>query len=206
MNHLNCPIILASSSPRRVELMRTARISVLTRSPDVDESVKKGESPKQMVARLARDKAEAVMESALREHSAAIIIAADTTVVGPDGKSILGKPADAADAFRILKKILGKTHQVHTGYCILSAAREMKTQRIQRVITSKVTMRKLSDEAIRKYLALGESMDKAGAYAAQGHGALLIQKVSGSHTNVIGLPMAELLEDLEKKFGVTAFA
>jgi septum formation protein len=186
--------------------MKAAKIPVITRSPDVDESVRRGEGPKQMVSRLARSKAEAIMESALREHSAAIIIAADTTVVGPDGKSILGKPENEADAFRILKKILGRTHLVHTGYCILSAAREMKPERISRVITSRVTMRKLSDDAIRRYIALGESMDKAGAYAAQGHGALLIQKVSGSHTNVIGLPMAELLEDLEKKFGVTAFA
>ncbi len=205
MQSFNCPIILASSSPRRIELMKTAGITVLIRTPEVDETLRKGEKPKQMVLRLARAKADAVLQLALREHGTAIIIAADTTVVTPDGKTILGKPTDLGDAFKMLKRIAGKTHVVHTAYCILSAAREMKPKRTTRVVSSKVTMRKLSDEAIRRYLQLGESMDKAGSYAAQGHGALLIQKLNGSHTNVIGLPMAELLGDLEKNFGVAAF-
>lgn len=205
MPTFNCPIILASSSPRRIELMKMAGIAVTVHSPDVDETVRRGETPKQMVARLARAKAEAVLPTALRTHSAAIILAADTTVVAPDGRTILGKPTHEADAFRMLKRILGKTHVVHTGYCILSGARDMKPERVVRVISSRVTMRKLTDEGIRRYLAQGESMDKAGAYAAQGHGALLIQKLTGSHTNVIGLPMVELLEDLEKRFGVAAF-
>ncbi len=201
----HCPIILASSSPRRIELMKMAGIDVIVRAPEVDEAVRRGEGPKAMVGRLARAKAEAVLTSVLGEHGAAIIIAADTTVVGPDGRSILGKPKSEAEAFRMLKKILGKTHTVHTGYCILAGAREMKLERIVRIVSSKVTMRMLDDQGIRAYLAVGESMDKAGSYAAQGSGMMLIRKINGSHTNVIGLPMAELIQDLEKKFGITAF-
>lgn len=203
---LNVPIILASTSPRRIDLLKQAGIRCLVRSPQTDEKTKRGESPKDMVARLAREKAEAVMMDALREYGAALIIAADTTVVAPDGKTVLGKPRDAADARKMLKKLLGKTHTVLTGYCILAVAREMEPERLIRVVRSRVKMRPLSDEAILKYIATGEPMDKAGSYAAQGIGAALVESLRGSYTNVVGLPMSQLMTDLEKKFGVVAFS
>jgi septum formation protein len=157
------------------------------------------------VARLASEKAGSVMQMALWKHGAALIIAADTIVVAPDGRTVLGKPRDEAEARRMLGKLAGRTHTVLTGYCILAAAREMEPERIVRVVTSRVTMRKLDKSAIERYVASGEPMDKAGAYAAQGLGNALIDRISGSYTNVVGLPMTQLLQDLERKFELPLF-
>jgi septum formation protein len=199
---LNCPIILASSSPRRIELLKLAGLNPIVKRPDINEDKKRNETPKQMVARLSREKAEAILPQALWEFGMAVLISADTTVVTPNGKSVLGKPANERDAFRMLKAISGKTHLVHTGYCILAAAREHKMQRIVRVVTTRVTMARLNDDSIRRYISTGESMDKAGAYAAQGIGMALIEKISGSYTNVVGLPITEVMEDLNTMLGI----
>lgn len=150
-----------------------------------------------MVGRLALEKA--LVVSGLSKESHCIIIAADTTVVSPKGEN-LGKPIDSKDAIRLLKLILGKTHSVLTAYSIL----ELKNGRIVRkhsgTVQTKVRMRPLSSQGIQHYVSLGESLDKAGAYAAQGFGMNLIESISGSYTNVVGLPMAELLSDLKTKF------
>lgn len=205
MNDFNVPVILASTSPRRIELLKAAGLEVEVRAPDADETPKKGELAKAMVARLAREKAQSLMKDLLWEHGAAIVIAADTTVVAPNGKTILGKPVDEADARRMLKMLAGKTHTVHTGFCILSIAREMKPERVVRVVTTKVTMRKLTAADIEAYVKTREPMDKAGSYAAQGLGMALIERISGSYTNVVGLPLSQLLLDLERKFGFSLF-
>lgn len=203
---LNVPIILASTSPRRIELMKQVRIPVHVRAPEAEEKRKRGESPRHMVARLARDKGLSLMTSALWEFGAALILSADTTVVAPDGKTVLGKPDDESDAKRMLKKLSGRTHCVFTAYCILSVARETRPETLLRTVSSKVTMRSLSGEMIDNYIKTKEPMDKAGSYAAQGLGMALIEKISGSYTNVVGLPMAQLLTDLEKRYGITPFS
>jgi septum formation protein len=192
-------IVLASSSPRRIELLTQLGLRFETRSPDVDEEPRRGESPRALVARLARDKAGAV-DGQLGGGSR-LVIAADTIVVAPGGKRVLGKPRDRAEAARMLRAIAGKTHEVLTGYCLLAPE-----DSVVRVVRSSVRIRKLSGAEIEAYLSTGESMDKAGAYAAQGHGAALIEEIRGSYTNVVGLPVAQLALDLEKRFGLPLFA
>jgi septum formation protein len=199
---LNCPIILASTSPRRVDLLTQVGLQFIPRAPETDETPRKGEKPDKLVHRLAREKAESVMNLVLWEYGAAMIIAADTIVVAPGGSKILGKPRDEADARRMLGLIQGKTHVVHTGYCILACAREMKPKIRVRVVTTRVKMRKLTRDDIARYVATREPMDKAGAYAAQGIGMAMIERISGSYTNVVGLPISNILEDLENVFDV----
>jgi septum formation protein len=202
-------IILASSSPRRIELLTQLGLKFETRSPDVDETPLRGEKPRAMVARLALGKAEAVDESLPPSKLSRLVIAADTIVVAPDGRRVLGKPRNRAEAASMLRVIAGRTHTVLTGYCLLSTRAAGRgrgeQQSIVRVVRSKVKIRKLSREDLNAYLATGESMDKAGAYAAQGHGAALIDAIQGSYTNVVGLPMAQLAFDLEAAFGVPLF-
>jgi septum formation protein len=191
-------IVLASSSPRRIELLRSAGLDPEVRSPEVDETPKRGESPRALVKRLAVLKARAIAERLAGEgRGADIVIAADTTVVSPDGKRSLGKPADAADAAKMLRALSGRSHGVLTAYCILSR-KKMRT----RVITSRVRMRKLDRALVDDYVASGEPMGKAGAYAIQGIGMALVDSISGSWTNVVGLPLAQVLEDLARDFGV----
>jgi septum formation protein len=196
-------IILASSSPRRIELLSQLGLQFETRSPDVDEKQLRGEKPAELVARLARGKAEVVDDSL--GMGSRLVIAADTIVVAPDGKKVLGKPRNRAEALRMLRTISGKTHTVLTGYCLLGSNGMGGQDTIVRVVKSKVKIRKLSTRDLAAYLATGESMDKAGAYAAQGHGAALIEAITGSYTNVVGLPMAQLAWDLEAGFGVPLF-
>jgi septum formation protein len=202
---LNIPIILASTSPRRIELMNQVGIPVVIVSPTSEEIVRKGEPPARMVARLAVEKAESVLESIRKKHGSALIVAADTTVVAPDGKTVLGKPKDPKDAVRMLSKLAGRKHTVITGYCVLSFSGSGAPKQLIRAIRSRVSMRPLTKLTIERYVETGEPMDKAGSYAAQGMGSALIESIAGSYTNVVGLPMAQLLMDLEKEFGISPF-
>lgn len=216
-SHAGPTIILASSSPRRIDLLQQAGLSPIIASPDVDETLIPRENPRAMVARLAREKAEAVgMRYAIGELPGAskideaLIIAADTTVVAPDGKRILGKPESARDAERMLATLSGKTHTVFTGYCLLKLKRvgrgEFEPHLLGRVVSSRVRMRKLSRADIANYVRTGEPMDKAGAYGAQSIGMALIDSITGSYANVIGLPICQLMQDLERSFGVAWLA
>lgn len=181
----NPKLILASASPRRKELLSKAGVCFETQIPDVDESRLLGEAPRPYVARLARKKALAIADSAAHN---AYVLAADTTVVV--GDQILGKPGDEAEAFEFLSLISGRTHEVLTGVCLILAP----SQTIHEgVYASQVTMKALSHSEIKAYIRTGEPMDKAGAYAAQGKGRQLIEKIEGSLNNVIGLPVEELL-------------
>ncbi len=195
MNELK--VVLASGSPRRKELLTWAGISFEIMISDVDETPRKKELPAQMVRRLSREKAEAVGKSLLQSAREAIVIAADTTVVSPKGK-ILGKPADPEEAFKMISELQGKTHQVLTGYSLVKVQNGKILKIISKVVKTAVTMRSLSSEERKFYLSQGESMDKAGAYAAQGFGMVLIEKIRGSYTNVVGLPMNEVLRDLRQ--------
>ena len=200
------PIILASTSPRRIDLMNQVQFIVEVQSPQTDEKPKKNEKPKTLVSRLAWEKAESIRDLAMTRYDKSVIIAADTVVVAPDGKQILGKPRNTAEAYRMLKKLSGKKHTVFTGYCLLLASKQKPVKQTVRVIQSKVKMRSLTKHEIIQYIASGEPMDKAGAYGAQGLGMLLIEKIEGSYTNVVGLPMAQVFSDLAKDFDIPLFS
>jgi septum formation protein len=200
-------LVLASASPRRQELLRNAGITFTVEPAHIDETPRDGESPRDCAERLAREKALAVSRSRPLDH----ILGADT-IVAIDG-IILGKPLDAADAARMLRLLSGRTHEVITGVCLVTPAvgqaQSASSEKIEpgstpaprnltvASETTLVTMRELSDQEIRDYVASGEPMDKAGAYAIQGGAARWIPRIDGDYTNVVGLPMKLVRELLE---------
>ena len=184
--------ILASSSPRRRELLAAIGIDFDVVPSHVPEEHQPGEAPKEYVARLSRDKASAIATS----HPARWVIAADTTVLL--GDELLEKPIDTDDAVRMLSTIAGRTHTVYTGVTIQN---DENGYRETDVAESEVTMLPLSADDIAWYVATGEPLDKAGAYAVQGIGAMFIDSIHGSYTNVVGLPVA-LLFQMFRKAGV----
>lgn len=181
-------VILASSSPRRFQLLTTLGFEVLVMVPDVDEVQLAGESPQDMVVRLARLKANSVKTEL--NLSDLPIIAADTIVCL--GDLVLGKPKNNNDAIEMLTRLSGKEHTVITGYAV-----KMRQHEKVGYEASKVFFRELSEAEILAYVRCGESLDKAGAYAIQGAGASLIDEVKGNYTNVIGLPVNKILTVLK---------
>jgi septum formation protein len=179
--------ILASSSPRRRELLASISLDFEVLPSNVPEVHQPGEAPEEYVARLSRDKAQAIAE----QHPSRWIIAADTTVLLDD--QLLEKPADAADAARMLGTIAGKTHVVYTGLTLQNTDRGHSETR---VAESEVRMLPLTPSEIEWYVRTGEPLDKAGAYAVQGIGAMFIDSIHGSYTNVVGLPLATLFQML----------
>lgn len=174
-------LVLASRSPRRIELIASLGLEPDVVPADIDETPLPGENPVAYVERLAREKAATVFA---RVDRTSTVLAADTTV-DLDGQ-ILGQPVDDADARRMLKLLSGRTHRVHTGVAVVSAGGDAST-----VVTSLVTFVAVTDELLEWYMATGESAGKAGSYAIQGHGAVLVQSVRGSSSNVVGLPLRE---------------
>lgn len=173
-------VILASQSPRRKELLGLFHIPFTVRIADIDETMDPGRSPYDEVARVSRAKAEAISCS-----SDDVVIAADTIVVC--NGQVLGKPADAADAFRMLRLLSGRDHQVMTGMTVLRSG--------QAVVCTEVTdihFRELTDREIQNYISTGEPMDKAGGYGIQGGAALFTQRLEGDYYNVMGLPVCRL--------------
>jgi septum formation protein len=180
-------LVLASSSPRRRELLALGGFTFTVSPASIPEELAAGESAIGYVTRLAREKAEAVWTRHSPqdgEGDALLVLGADTTVVAPDGQ-ILEKPADEADAARMLRLLSGTTHQVITGVSLVSAVGVEVAAEV-----TYVSMLTLSDEEIASYVALGESLDKAGAYAIQGRAARWIPRVHGCYFNVMGLPLA----------------
>jgi septum formation protein len=181
-------LVLASASPRRSELLRSVGLDFDVMHADIDESVRPGEAPSDYVARLSREKAAAVGE---RLDGAAVVVAADTTV-DVDGR-ILEKPLDDGDARQMLRLLSGRTHLVHTCVTTLSfgvgSGRTGSAMTV--VVETAVRFVELTDRAIDWYLSTGEHVGKAGAYGIQGAAAALVDRVDGSVTNVIGLPLAE---------------
>ena len=176
-------IILASQSPRRRELLERMGIrNFRVVSADIDEREEEQLPPEQLVCRLALRKAEAVAEKAPK---GAVIIAADT-VVSLDG-TVLGKPGDKLEAFKMLSTLSGNRHQVYTGLCVIWDG----DKRTEYEVTD-VTFRELGEKEIEDYIATGEPMDKAGAYGIQGYGALLVERIEGDYYNVMGLPVCRL--------------
>lgn len=192
-------LVLASASPRRQDLLRSAGISFTVQPADVDETPLAGESARSCAERLACEKALVVCRSRPQD----LVLGADTIVVVND--IILGKPADADDAARMLHLLSGCVHQVITGVCLATVASgqlQFINDETPEVITTEnwkvrtgseitlVTMSELSDDEIRDYVATGEPLDKAGAYAIQGRASRWIPRIEGDYTNVVGLPVA----------------
>lgn len=185
-------MILASQSPRRIELMREAGFDVTVIPADIDETALPGENPFALVERLARAKAAAV--AAAHGEPGEIVVAADTIVTL--GGEILGKPHDEADAHRMLGELSGRTHQVATGVCIARAGADPASARSFTDVTD-VTFYELTDAEIDAYVTSGEPMDKAGAYGIQGtRGRMLVRGIDGDFYNVVGLPIARLAREL----------
>jgi len=181
-------LILASASPRRAEILRNAGIQFSVLSSAVDETGVPGESPQDLVRRLALAKAELV---AARAVGPAIVIAADT-IVALEG-AILGKPRTSEDARQMLAKLSGRTHTVMTG---VSLVRLPDVERREFIETTQVHFASISKEEIAKYLSSGEPFDKAGAYAIQGLGGRFVPRIDGCYFNVVGLPLPRLCKEL----------
>jgi septum formation protein len=180
-------IILASASPRRTELMSLAGITFSVVPADICENVLPGENPSEHVIRLSRGKADAVATA----MDGRFFIGADTVVV-LDG-TIMGKPLDDDDAFRMLSALSGRDHEVITGYTVFD---KISGIHLSRSVSTQVTFKTLWEQEIRAYIATGCPLDKAGAYAIQGGAGHFVRAISGSYSNVIGLPMTELYETL----------
>ncbi len=173
------PLVLASASPRRRELLQGLGLTFSIRPADLDETPFPNEEPGPYVLRLAKAKAAAVVQPG------EIALAADTVVV-LDGE-LLGKPLDQEDAEAMLRKIAGREHEVYTGVALHYAAEPLRE--VANLTCSNVRMAAMDDTTIRWYVQTGEPMDKAGSYGIQGYGALFVESVHGNYTNVVGLPI-----------------
>lgn len=181
-------IILASASPRRQELLREAGVPFEVHPAEVNEELLPGESPESSVMRLAALKASSVAAW----HSDCLVIGADTLVV-LDGKSY-GKPANLEDAFRMLRELSGRTHEVLTGVSLLQYGQPADIWYSRTLVTFNI----LRDDDISEYFRLVNPLDKAGAYAIQEYGALLVENIDGLLSNVIGLPVEEVVQKLQE--------
>ncbi len=189
-------LILASSSPRRKELLSYLDIPFTCLPADVDETILVGETPEQVVSRLSRMKADLIA----KQNPSDFVIGSDTIVAIENSNNkfeILGKPIDKKDALRMLKLLQGKIHLVFTGISLLCLD---KNYSFDKVVVSKVKFINLSEEEIITYIETGEPMDKAGAYALQGIGCRFIDSIEGSFSSVIGLPLAEVYLELRSYF------
>lgn len=220
-------MILASASPRRLELLRHAGFQVSVHPADVDEKRLPDESPTHLVERLARLKAHATLEDLGGNLGKEVLLAADTIVWTDDG-DVLGKPAGTEAACNTLRELSGRTHHVSTGACIVCASKSdapmfaepdsgERNQHTSRwaclgtdftaksfVETTDVAFYDLSDEQIRAYVSTGEPMDKAGSYGIQGLGRLLVRGIHGDYANVVGLPVARVVRELGSLLGTDA--
>lgn len=191
MNIPASSLVLASASPRRRAYFSRFYPQALFVDPHIPEHILPGEAPSVFVRRVAREKCIAGIRQA---PPGAVVVAADTIVV--INNRILGKPANPADAIQMLRMLSGQQHQVETALHI-QRGMEQDAERQTGLITTRVTFRELGEEEIAAYAATGEPMGKAGAYAIQGDAAHMVQRIRGSYTNVVGLPMAEMVKFLE---------
>lgn len=192
-------LVLASGSPRRSEILSEAGVPFEIDVSGIDEKSRAGEAPADLAGRLASEKC---LDVARRrdDPESRPVLGADTIVVAP-GDEVLGKPRDEAHAQILLAKLVGRTHQVMTGVAVSWSGADATVRTT--VVCSDVTMRAATAAEIAEYVAVGESLDKAGGYALQGEGARFVERVEGSRSNVIGLPLEETLA-LLRAAGVTA--
>ncbi len=180
-------IILASESPRRVDILRTLGVSFSIVPPNIDERQKKDELPKNYVSRISFEKAISVGEHFPEKW----VVAADTVVVYKN--KIMGKPKHEREAFRMLKTLSGKWHKVMTGFCVVNISKGIT---YRDVVETKVFLRDMSDDEILRYINTSEPLGKAGSYAVQGRGGCMVKEIKGSYANVVGLPICEVAETL----------
>ena len=189
-------IILASASPRRKEILQNTNVKFEIISSSIEELTLEGESPCQMVMRLAFEKG---MDIAPRKKSD-LVISADTIVV-LDG-IILGKPKDDIEARKMITSLSGRKHQVITGISLINLDSNKK---VIDYVVSNVKFKHLSEQDINDYISTKESLDKAGAYGIQGYGALLVDEIYGDYFNIVGLPISRLSDLLKKYFNINLF-
>jgi septum formation protein len=182
----NQKLILASTSPRRAELLHSAGLIFEAVRPNADEQPHPGETPVEYAVRTAREKAES-----LRATVGTVVLGADT-VVAIEGR-ILGKPVDAAEAQAMLRLLSGNLHEVITGVCLCTPGKIVSFH-----VETTVQFRPLSEDEIVAYIATGDPFDKAGAYAIQGGAAGMVQRIDGSYSNVVGLPLCEVIQTLKE--------
>lgn len=185
------PLLLGSGSPRRAQILQGLGVPILVRTAEVDESWRDGETPEHYIERVVGDKAEAVRQRLVPSVPECPALLVADTLVTLDGE-VLGKPADLAESRRMLAQLSNRTHRVLTRFRVElrgGRAREM-------TVATEVTFRELPESLIEAYARTGEGLDKAGSYALQGKGALLVRSVVGSVTGIIGLPAAEVSEAL----------
>ena len=178
-------LVLASSSPRRRAYLKELGIPFRHVSPDVDETRRRGESPRAYVRRVAVEKATAISV----RYPSSWVVAADTTVV--IDKTVLGKPQSAAHARKMLRKLSGRSHRVLSGMALVHRSDAVVRSAVS---STRVFIRPLTADEIRWYVGTGEPLDKAGAYGAQGKGGLLVERVEGSFSNVVGFPLEKFYE------------
>lgn len=184
-------IILASQSPRRIEMLKKYVDDLMIYTPDTDEAVDENDLPQTTVMKIALEKATKVAESCSHKG---IIIAADTVVFMD---KIMGKPKDYNEGYDMLKTLSGKIHSVYTGICIIDSENNKKVVDFEETL---VEFNELSDSLIKNYLDTGEYKDKAGAYGIQGYGELLVKRINGCYNNVKGLPLVKLNNLLTEHF------
>ena len=206
-HHAKPTLILGSSSPRRRELLQVVGLPYEVIKPETEEKPRPGESPEAYVRRNAREKGAWVAShvnslSAAYPHGA-LIISADTIVVL--GSDILEKPKDAKDAAAMLTRLSAQEHTVFTGVNLKTAASAVDKE-VTFSVATLVKIKRLSELEIAAYINTGEPLDKAGAYAAQGIGSYMVERINGSYSNVVGLPIAEVVARLEQDFSYPLFA
>ena len=185
--NLRTPLVLASRSPRRADLLTQMGVAFVVDSADIDETPLSNETPRELVMRLATAKCLAV---ATRHPADTLVLGADTTV-DVDGE-IFGTPSDIDHARTMLRRLSGRTHQVHTAVCVARVGThrtDRDTIHLTELDTASVSMHPIDPELLERYLATGESLDKAGAYAVQGEAAMFVERVTGHLTTVVGLPV-----------------
>ena len=184
------PLVLGSASPRRRELIALLGVPFVVRSADVDETGRDGEPPHAYLERVARSKLDAVRAAAAGERVAGVLVA-DTIVVAPDG-GVLGKPRDDRDGLAMIERLAGATHAVSTRFLLGDGAPGSPPAHAQ-TVTTRVTFRPIARDEAMAYVATGEGRDKAGGYAAQGRAAAFVERIDGSFTGVVGLPLCEVV-------------
>ncbi|MGB6288633.1 MAG: Maf family protein [Desulfobulbales bacterium] len=180
-------LILASGSPRRKTLLQDLGLEFEVIAAQVEEKPRAGEKPEDFVLRAGSDKAGAVSG----DNPASWVLGADTVVV--HGGRILGKPGDAEEALSVLLVLSGQKHLVHTGFCLANVKKQVS---VSRLVTTEVYFSSFSEEIAAAYVASREPLDKAGAYGIQGAGGALVEKIDGSYSNVVGLPLGEVIQEM----------
>lgn len=187
------PLCLGSASPRRRDLLGGLGLPLRVVVTDIDEEPQSGEAPLEYLMRVTQDKLLAAAAKGNELEPCAALLVADTIVRIDD--RVIGKPSDVEEALILLRQLSGREHIVHTRYAIASC-RNWDVPLAERTVTSSVYLRDAPVETLRRYAETGEGLDKAGAYAVQGIGAFLVERIEGSYSNVVGLPICEVVRDL----------